>query len=52
MKRVAVVAHEGKTLDGGLSELRRELAVYGITDPDWHEVPKSKKAPKEVRRAI
>ena len=52
MKRVAVIAHTGKTLDGGLVELRRELAVYGITDPDWYEVPKSKKAPKEVRRAL
>jgi diacylglycerol kinase (ATP) len=52
VKRVAVVAHAGKTLDGGLAELRRELAVYGITDPDWHEVPKSKKAPKQVRSAV
>ena len=34
MKRVAVVAHAGKTLDGGLAELRRELAVDGITAPD------------------
>jgi YegS/Rv2252/BmrU family lipid kinase len=52
VKRVAVIAHTGKTLDGGLTELRRELAVYGITDPDWHEVPKSRKAPKEVRKAL
>jgi diacylglycerol kinase (ATP) len=52
VKRVAVIAHSGKTLDGGLVELRRELAVYGITDPDWHEVPKSRKAPKQVRRAL
>ncbi|MDX6378832.1 MAG: diacylglycerol kinase, partial [Gaiellaceae bacterium] len=52
MKRVAVIAHSGKTIDGGLVELRRELAVYGITDPDWHEVPKSRKAPKQVKRAL
>lgn len=52
MKRVAVVAHAGKTLDGGLPELRRELAVYGITDPDWYEVPKSRKAPKRVKQAV
>jgi YegS/Rv2252/BmrU family lipid kinase len=52
MKRVAVVAHARKTLDGGLPELRRELAVYGITAPDWREVPKSKKAPKQVRKAV
>jgi diacylglycerol kinase (ATP) len=52
VKRVAVIAHTGKTLDGGLTELRRELAVYGITAPDWHEVPKSRKAPKHVRKAL
>jgi diacylglycerol kinase (ATP) len=52
VKRVAVIAHAGKTLDGGLAELRRELAVYGVTSPDWHEVPKSKKAPKQVRKAL
>jgi YegS/Rv2252/BmrU family lipid kinase len=52
VKRVAVIAHSGKTIDGGLVELRRELAVYGITDPDWHEVPKSRKAAKQVKRAL
>jgi len=52
MPRVAVIAHAGKSLDGGLPELRRELAVYGVTDPDWYEVPKSRKAPKQVRKAL
>ncbi len=52
MRRVAVIAHSGKTLDGGLVELRRELATYGIVDPDWYEVPKSRKAPKRVRQAL
>jgi YegS/Rv2252/BmrU family lipid kinase len=50
--RVAVVAHSGKTLGGGLAELRAELAAAGIDDPQWFEVPKSKMAPKRVRAAI
>ena len=50
--KVAVVAHRKKTLGGGLTELRETLARYGITDPLWFEVPKSKKAPKAVKRAV
>jgi YegS/Rv2252/BmrU family lipid kinase len=50
--KVAVVAHAAKTLGGGLPELRRILAAEGVSDPIWHEVPKSKKAPREVRRAL
>jgi diacylglycerol kinase (ATP) len=50
--RVAVVAHNGKTLDGGLVELRRVLERHGIDDPLWYEVPKSRKAPKRVKRAL
>jgi diacylglycerol kinase (ATP) len=49
---VAVVAHLGKTFGGGLSELRRLLAEAGVTDPLWYEVPKSRKAPKKVRKAL
>jgi YegS/Rv2252/BmrU family lipid kinase len=49
---VAVVAHSGKTLEGGLGELRDELAAAGIADPLWFEVPKSKVAPKRVREAL
>jgi diacylglycerol kinase (ATP) len=52
MSTVAVVAHAGKTLGGGLLELRRELERQGVSDPLWYEVPKSRKAPKQVRRAI
>jgi YegS/Rv2252/BmrU family lipid kinase len=50
--KVAVIAHAGKTFGGGLPELRRVLDAEGIPDPIWHEVPKSKKAPREVRRAL
>ena len=42
---VAVVAHTGKTLGGGLLELRRTLQPEGVADPIWFEVPKSRKAP-------
>jgi YegS/Rv2252/BmrU family lipid kinase len=49
--RIAVIAHTGKQLDGGLDELRRVLHRRGI-EPRWYEVPKSKKAPKRVRRAL
>ena len=52
MKGVAVVAHAGKTLGGGLEELRRELRRVGIVDPYWSEVPKSKYAPQRVERAL
>jgi diacylglycerol kinase (ATP) len=49
--KVAVVAHSGKTLGGGLSELRRVLAAEGVHDVLWYEVAKSRKAPAQVRRA-
>jgi diacylglycerol kinase (ATP) len=49
---VAVVAHSGKTLGGGLPELRSVLAGEGVVDPLWYEVPKSKRAPKFVRKAL
>jgi diacylglycerol kinase (ATP) len=51
-EQVAVVAHAGKTLGGGLGELRQLLARAGHPDPLWYEVPKSRKAPKAVRRAV
>ncbi|RGC67726.1 Diacylglycerol kinase [Micromonospora sp. MW-13] len=49
---VAVVAHRKKTFGGGLDELRATLAGAGIGDLLWYEVPKSRKAPKRVRRAL
>jgi YegS/Rv2252/BmrU family lipid kinase len=50
--KVAVIAHSGKTLGGGLPELRRVLEAAGVGDPFWAEVPKSRKAPAQVRRAL
>jgi diacylglycerol kinase (ATP) len=52
MKRIAVIAHNGKTLGGGLSELRRVLERRGVTNVIWREVPKSRFAPKAVRKAL
>jgi diacylglycerol kinase (ATP) len=52
MTMVAVVAHSGKTLGGGLGELREVLAAEGFEDPVWFEVNKSKKAPKRAREAV
>jgi YegS/Rv2252/BmrU family lipid kinase len=50
--KVAVVAHAGKTVGGGLPELRRTLEDAGIADPLWTEVPKSKRAPAAVEQAL
>ena len=52
MSRIAVIAHAGKSIEGGLPELRRTLARHGVTGPLWAEVPKSRKAPKQVRRLL
>jgi len=52
MPRAAVVAHSGKSLGGGLAELRDVLEWEGFTDPLWYEVHKSRKAPKYARRAL
>jgi diacylglycerol kinase (ATP) len=49
---VAVVAHTGKVLGDGLGALRSTLADHGVVDPLWYEVAKSRKAPKQVRRAL
>jgi YegS/Rv2252/BmrU family lipid kinase len=50
--KIAVIAHRRKSLGGGLPELRSALAAAGITAPAWFEVPKSKKAPKQARKAL
>ncbi|TDB99914.1 diacylglycerol kinase family lipid kinase [Micromonospora fluostatini] len=49
---VAVVAHRKKTFGGGLDELRATLVGAGVRDLLWYEVPKSRKAPKAVRKAL
>jgi YegS/Rv2252/BmrU family lipid kinase len=50
--KVGVNASSGKSLGGGLLELRRALERAGVADPEWHEVPKSRKAPKAMRRLL
>jgi diacylglycerol kinase (ATP) len=51
--RVAVLAHRKKKLHGaGLDALRASLDAAGVVDPLWYEVPKSRKAPKQARKAL
>jgi diacylglycerol kinase (ATP) len=52
MTSVGVIAHQRKTLDGGLPELRRLLADRGFSEPIWYEVGKSRKAPAMARKAV
>jgi diacylglycerol kinase (ATP) len=52
MKKIAVIAHAGKTIGGGLGELRETLSNAGVVDPIWSEVPKSRLARKRVRTAL
>ena len=52
MTNVAVIAHTGKSMGGGLEELRTTLERAGVTDPLWTEVPKSKYAPERVEKAL
>lgn len=51
-RKVAVIAHTGKQLGGGLSELRTALHDEGIREPLWVEVEKSRYAPKQVKAAL
>jgi len=50
--KVGVIANPAKSLGGGLLELRRALDGAGVPDPLWHEVPKSRKAPAALKRAL
>lgn len=52
MTSVAVIAHRRKSFGGGLGELREVLAREGVDRPLWHEVDKSKQAPKKVQKAL
>jgi YegS/Rv2252/BmrU family lipid kinase len=50
--KVAVIAHAEKMLGDGLPALRKALERAGVEKPLWYEVPKAKKAPAQVRRAL
>src|SRR5689334_14134293 len=52
VKTIAVVAHQKKTLGGGLDRLRSLLAEHHDGELLWYEVPKSKKAPKAAKDAL
>lgn len=52
MRKIAVIAHQRKSLGGGLGELRDLLAAEGCAAPLWYEVDKSRKAPKRVAKAL
>jgi len=52
MTTVAVVAHRKKSLGGGLDDLRRALKARGVDAPIWYEVAKSRKATKQVSKAV
>jgi YegS/Rv2252/BmrU family lipid kinase len=52
MKALGVLVHEGKSLGKGPDELRRRLADAGYDDALWAAVPKSKKAPAQVRKQL
>jgi diacylglycerol kinase (ATP) len=52
MTSVGVVAHQNKTLGGGLTELRQVLADRGFAEPVWYEIAKSRQAPAAVRKAV
>jgi len=51
MSTIAVIAH-GRKRAADLPKLRRELARRGVRDPLWVEVPKSKRAPKQLRKLL
>jgi diacylglycerol kinase (ATP) len=52
MTRVAVIAHSGKAMEGGLGALRDELDRVGQADALWFEVPKSKYVAECVEKAV
>ena len=52
MTKVAVIAHRKKTIGGGLDELRKLITDETADDLLWYEVPKSRKAPKQARKAL
>ena len=51
MSTIAVIAH-GRKRTAELPKLRRALERRGVLDPLWVEVPKSKRAPKQLRKLL
>jgi YegS/Rv2252/BmrU family lipid kinase len=47
-----LIAHRDKKLGGGLRSLRTTLEDRGVTDLAWHEVARSKDAPRQVRKLV
>jgi diacylglycerol kinase (ATP) len=52
MTSVGVLAHSAKSMGGGLGELRKVLSSYGINDPLWHEVEKSRFIPARAKELV
>jgi diacylglycerol kinase (ATP) len=52
MTSVGVLAHSAKSMGGGLGELRKVLSSYGVNDPPWHEVEKSRFIPDRARELV
>lgn len=52
MTSLAVIAHAGKSLGGGLPELRERLQTSVGADVMWCEVEKSRMAPKAAKRCL
>jgi diacylglycerol kinase (ATP) len=52
VRTIAVVAHQGKSLGGGLDELRRVLGDRGFPDPLWYEARTSREAAPLASRAV
>ncbi len=50
--KVGADANPAKSLGGGPLGHRREHERAGVADPLWHEVPKSRKAPAALKRAL
>lgn len=52
VNHIAVITHKGKSLGGGIEELRAELDNRGEPDVLWLPVKKSRFVPKAVRKAL
>ena len=52
MTSVGVLAHSAKTMGGGLGELRKTLSSFGINDPLWREVEKSRFIPTKAKEIL